>query len=421
MFTAVHPSRKVSATASPRPAAARERVRKSTPVDQLRVRHRMEVVLALRDHAELSRVDLCKLLKRSPTTMTKVIAEMISAGWITESAVQRSATAGRPRTILQLIPQSLPVMAVVVEPDAVHSAVIGLDIAPQEVTSHPMAVAGQDPALILQTLASIFQTANRALRMAGHPVLRAMAIVVPGMTDTRLRRSLLSPPLGWRNLDVADALEPLVGVPVVLHNNTRAMGFAEFRHLRLHADQPLLFVQARFGLGAALVNSATPSHHGHYGVSELGHIPFSINRFADRVASDGNLVSVTKEAYLRAVLDSTPQDGPVVPLLEQRRDAGDKLATRLYAQTLENLAVGLGIAVNLLNPRVIVLGGIYASASPRFLSDLSERLKHHAHAELTQGLQLQCSALGRAGALQGAAMVAYERLLRSADLYQRPH
>lgn len=421
MLTAVHPSRKAPPTGSRRPVAARARARKVSPVDQLRVRHRMEVVLALRDHAELSRVDLCKLLKRSPTTMTKVIAELISAGWIAESAVQRSATAGRPRTILQLIAQSLPVMAVVVEPDAVHSAVIGLDIAPREVTSHPMAVAGQDPAEILHTLAGIFQVANRALRSAGQPGMRSMAIVVPGMTDTRLRRSLLSPPLGWRNLDIADVLEPLVGVPVVIHNNTRAMGFAEFRHLGLHADQPLLFVQARFGLGAALVNSATPSHHGHYGVSELGHIPFSVNRFADRVPSDGNLVSVTNEAYLRAVLGSSPQDGPVVPLLEQRRDAGDKPAARLYAQTLENLAVGLGIAVNLLNPRVIVLGGIYASASPRFLSDLSERLKHHAHAELTQGLQLTCSALGRSGALQGAAMVAYERLLRSPDLYQRPH
>lgn len=402
-------------------SGARHRVRKHTPVEQLRVRHCMEVVLALRDHAGLSRVDLCERIGRSPTTMTKVIAELLSAGWIAETAVQRSASAGRPRTLLQLIPDSVPVLSVVVEPDAVHCAVLGLDIVPQDVSTHAFAVAGQDPQQTLRLLAEIFNARNQACLAAGHPAIRSLAIVLPGMTDTRLRTSLLSPPLGWRNLGIADILEPLIGAPVVVYNNTRAMGFAEFRHLRLHEDQPLLFVQARFGLGAALVNSATPSHHGHYGVSELGHIPLSINRFADRVASDANLVSVTNEAYLRAVLSSTPHDGPVLPLLERRRDAGDRLAVRLYAQTLHNLGVGLGIAVNLLNPRVIVLGGIYALASPRFLADLLVRLRRHAHDELTQGLQLQCSALGRTGALQGAAIVAYERLLRAPATYHAPH
>jgi predicted NBD/HSP70 family sugar kinase len=421
MHTSADTSRRAPNAGVPVSGAPRNRVRKNTPVEQLRVRHCMEVVLALRDHAALSRVDLCKLLKRSPTTMTKVIADLIAAGWIAESAVQRSVTAGRPRTILQLIPEIAPVLAVVVEPDAVHCAVLGLDIVPRDVATHALAVAAQDPAGSLRILANIFNTRNKALLAAGQPAMRSMAIVVPGMTDTRLRKSLLSPPLGWRNLCIADSLEPLVGVPVVVYNNTRAMGFAEFRHLRLHEDQPLLFVQARFGLGAALVNSATPSHHGHYGVSELGHIPFSINRFSDRVAGDSNLVSVTNEAYLRAVLASTQEDGPVLPLLEQRRDAGDKLAAKLYAQTQENLAVGLGIAVNLLNPRVIVLGGIYALASPRFLSDLAVRLGRHAHDALTQDLQLQCSALGRSGALQGAAIVAYERLLRAPETYQCQH
>lgn len=418
MATTSIPPRRAPHAGGRVPSAVRHRVRKHTPVEQLRVRHCMEVVLALRDHAGLSRVDLCERLERSPTTMTKVIAELLSAGWIAETAVQRSASAGRPRTLLQLVPDSVPVLAVVIEPDAVHCAVVGLDIVPHDLTTHPLDVAGADPRATLRTLARIFRSASRRCAADGHPPIRSMAIVLPGMTDTRLRTSLRSPPLGWRDLAIADILEPLIGVPVVVYNNTRAMGFAEFRHLHLHGDQPLLFVQARFGLGAALVNSTTPSHHGHYGVSELGHIPFSINRFAPRVPSDGNLVSVTNEAYLRAVLSSMPQDGPVLPLLEQRRDAGDRLAVRLYAQTVHNLAVGLGIAVNLLNPRVIVLGGIYALASQRLLADLAARLRRHAHAELTQGLQLQCSALGRTGALQGAAIVAYERLLRNPAIYQ---
>lgn len=420
MISSSQPSRHAIPARAGVQAAPRPRARKITPVDQLRVRHCMEVVLALRDHPPLSRVELCKLLKRSPTTMTKVIAQLLLAGWVTESEGQRSQSAGRPRTILCLLPARLQVLAMVVEPAAVHCAVVGLDMQVRHPSSHVLPVAAQDAARSLRELVRIAKAQNRKLLAAGESPLRAVAIVVPGMTDTRLRTSLRAPPLGWKDLDIAGTIEPALDVPVLVHNNTRAMAFAEFRHRQLHEDQPMLFVQARFGLGAAMVNSATPSHHGHYGVSELGHIPLCVNRFSDRVPTDANLVSVTNEAYLRAVLGLSAQAGDVLPLLEQRRDAKDRVAIKLYTQTIENLAMGLGIAVNLLNPRLIVLGGIYAHASARFLHDLHTQLSNHAHAELIQGLQLQCSELRRHCALQGAAIVAFDRLLRDPATYHLP-
>ncbi len=415
-----HASRHATPAYAGVPAEPRPRPRKTTPVDQLRARHCMEVVLALRDHPALSRVDLCRLLKRSPTTMTKVIAQLLGAGRVTESAVQHTQSAGRPRTILRLESASAQVLSIVVEPAAVHCAVVGLDMRVHHPSSHVLPVAAQDATRTLRELIRIVKAQNRLLLAAGESALQSVAIVVPGRTDTRLRTSLRAPLLGWKDLDIAGIMEPVLGIPVLVHNNTRAMAFAEFRHLQLHEDQPMLFVQARFGLGAAMVNSATPSHHGHYGVSELGHIPLYVNHFSDRIPTDANLVSVTNEAYLRAVLGLSAQAGDVLPLLEQRRDANDKLAIKLYAQTIENLAMGLGIAVNLLNPRIIVLGGIYGQASERFVQDLQLQLSHHANEELTQGLQLQCSQLGSDCALQGAAIIAFDRLLRDPATYHRP-
>lgn len=379
----------------------------------------MEALLALRDRPALARGDLCRLLKRSTTTMTKVINDLILEELVVEAEVQRSKEAGRPRTLLQLVPQSLQVLSLVVESDAIHSAVLGLDLQGNQSATRSVPVASQDPSTTLETVADIARHHAQVLSRSGQGRLDCMAIVLPGMTDTRLRTSLLSRVLGWRNQPIADYLEHRTGLPVVVHNNTRAMAFAEFRHLGLHEDQPLLFVQARFGLGASLVNSAIPSRHGHYGVSELGHIPIGINAFSDRIATDNNLVNVTNEPYLRAVLGLTAGEQEVVCALEARRDANDPLAKALYRQTIVNLARGLGIAVNLLNPSVIVLGGIYACASQTFVTDLNEELKQHAQEELTEGLQMQCSQLGRAGAMQGAAIVAFDRLLRDPATYHR--
>jgi predicted NBD/HSP70 family sugar kinase len=379
----------------------------------------MEALLALRDHSALARGDLCRLLKRSTTTMTKVISDLIEDGLVVEAEVQRSREAGRPRTLLQLVPNSLQVAGIVLEPDAIHSAVLGLDLQARQGASLATPVAGQAPAITLEIIGDIVARQNTQLSQAGQAPISCVAIVLPGMTDTRLRTSLRSRVLGWSNQDIANPVEQRTGLPAVVHNNTRAMAFAEFRHLGLHEDQPLLFVQARSGLGASLVNSAIPSRHGHYGVSELGHIPIGSNAFNDRVAADANLMSVTNEPYLRAVLGLAPGEQEVLPVLEERCEAHDQLAKDLYQQTIANLARGLGIAINLLNPSIIVLGGIYAQASQQFVKDLEGELKQHAQEELTQDLHMQRSQLGRSGALQGAAIVAFDRLLRNPATYRR--
>ena len=180
----------------------------------------------------------------------------------------------------------------------------------------------------------------------------------------------------------------------------------------------MLFVQARFGLGAAMVNSASSSRHGHYGASDLGYIPLAANAFAHRVPTDRQLVSVTNEAYLCAVLGIPPASEPVLPLLERRRAEGDATARDLYAQTLDNLAAGLGIAIDILGPRVIVLGGIYGQASQAFADDLKARLHGRAQPELLDAVVVRRTALGRLGGLQGAALIALDRLLAEARVYQ---
>ncbi len=400
------------------PACAAEGLRKHTPVEQLRIRHRGEVVRKLRDHGPQSRVELGARLQRSSTTLSKVIGDLLDIGWVRESGPQHQAEPGRPRTALELVPDACKVLCLLLEPDTVHTAVTGLDARPGPVRSQAGAFRSQDPRDSVEQLAGLVLEAQRLERAAGRRPLRAVSIATPGLTDTRLRTLLRSRQLGWHQIALADALESSTSLPVLVTNNTRAMAFAEFRHLGLDEEQPMLFLQARFGLGAAMVNGASSNRHGHYGASELGYIPLAANAFASRVPTDSHLVSVTNEAYLCAVLDVPPASEPVLPLLERRRGEGDATARELYAQTLDNLALGLGIAIDILGPRVIVLGGIYSQASQAFADDLKARLRGRAQPELLDGLVVRRTALGRLGGLQGAALVALDRLLADARVYQ---
>lgn len=385
--------------------------RRASPVERLRIRHLGEVLRSLRDQGAQSRTELCDALGLSSTTLSKLVAELLAGGWVTEGEVRRQRDVGRPHTALALAPQACRLASVVIEPDALHVGVAGLDARLGPVDSTRERFTQQPVEASVDRIARAIHEAQRAERAAGRRPLRAVSVALPGLTDTRLRTLLRSDQIGWHDLALADALESRTGLPVQVHNNTRAMAFAEFRHLGLDEEQPMLFVQARFGLGAAMVNSARASRHGHFGASDLGHLPLGTNAFASRVPSDGRLVSVTNEAYLCAVLELQAGAEPVLPTLEARRAAGDPLAKQLYAQTLDNLATGLGIAVDILCPRTIVLGGLYALASENFADDLKARLAGRAQAELLRGLSVRRSALGLQGALQGAALVGLDHLL----------
>jgi len=402
----------------PRARAASRRAEsgpgKTTPVELLRVRHRMQALICLRDKGPLSRVELCWQLGQSTTTMTKVVGELLALGWVTEGGPRPSRDVGRPRTTLLLAPGASNILVLSVEPDRIGSARVGLDLVPQDTVSRDFAGgigAGADAVARIVSVAAS-ETARHAAR--GRRI-DGIAIVAPGMTDTDLRVSRYAQQLGWRHLDIAGPVEARTGLPAILCNNTRCMALAEFRQLRLASGTPMLFVQARYGLGAALVDSVAPGAAAHLGASELGQIPLGVNGFADRVPADRQLMSVLKEAYLRAVLrdDDT---APVVRRLEAARTTPD--GARLYAQTVDNLAAAIGVAVNLLNPSVVVVGGIYAEGSDAFLADLRGRLDAHAEPELLAGMRVQRTVRGAAGAFEGGALLAFDRLLRRPATYQ---
>jgi predicted NBD/HSP70 family sugar kinase len=245
-----------------------------------------------------------------------------------------------------------------------------------------------------------------------------VVLVMPGMTDTKLRHIRVSYQLGWRDLPLADHIEAMIGIPVIAHNNTRAMAFAEFRHKHLDADQPMLFVQAKYGVGASMLNGITPSPHGHYGVSELGHLRMGENRFADHVTTDGTLVGVLREPYLRDVLGCRDMQVQIVAEMERRANAKDPVAVGLFDQSVANLALCLAVAINLQNPSIVVLGGIYAGLSDATLDRLLVEIARNVPDELMQPVRLSRTALGPAGAIQGAAIVGFDRLLRQPDTYR---
>lgn len=385
---------------------------KRTPVEQIRVEHRLKVIRALRDHGPQSRVELCESLSLAPTTMTKLVADLLQEGLIDESGVQtQSGGVGRPRLELRLVPESRHIVSVAIAPEGLDWAMVKLDLSVARQGRVEFPVASRPPQDTLDAVVALVSDLAGMPRGKHNAGPSGVAIAVPGFVDDQMRVSLRAPHIGWSHVAIADHLEAQLKLPVVVHNNARAMALAELQHLRADGVPPLLYVQAKHGMGAAIIDSPASVLQRHYVLSELGNIPVQRHASAADGPDDLRLGAVVNEQYLQSVLGLKVGAADVVPELERRALAGDEAAARLYAQTVHYLAIGLGIAIDLLNPKTIVLGGIYALASDRFLDDLLADIKRLALGEFTQQIRLLRSSLVGQGALIGAAMVGMERFL----------
>lgn len=378
---------------------ARER---RTSVEQVRVDHRAEVIRALRGQGSMSRVDLADRLQVSSSTVTKLVAELLAAGYVTETGSLAQNGLGRPRQGLQLAGDALKVLSVLVQPEDLSWAVIGLDLRIHAQGRHEFPVAQEPADRSLQEIAKLYAGLTRTRGRAKGETVHAITLAVPGFIDEQMRTSVRAPHIHWQQVAAADALEARTRVPVAVYSNVRAMALAEFEHLRLPEGEPLLFVQTRSGIGAALVSStATPP--GQHVITEIGNIPVYPEQGRGRL-EPARLHAVVNEAYLRDHLDFHDRGTEVMVELQKRLDAGDTGARRLHAQTVHYLATGLGIAIDLLNPKRVVLGGVFAHASDAFYADLIAAVKASAVGDLTRGLSCERSALVGIGAQIGAQM-----------------
>ncbi len=87
-------------------------------------------------------------------------------------------------------------------------------------------------------------------------------------------------------------------------------------------------------------------------------------------------------------------------------------ARKAFAQAGQFLGIGLGIAMNLLNPDKILLGGAVMSAGKLLLSPALEEVKRRSYKASYKCCTIEKASLGNKAGFLGAALWAKEQTAR---------
>ncbi|MFI9151400.1 ROK family protein [Streptomyces sp. NPDC053367] len=361
----------------------------------MRRRNLARVMHAVRAEGPLSRAAVASRIGLTRAAVSTLVDELIRTGLLEELGPERPGRVGRPGSALAVSGQGPAGIGAEIGVD--HLAVCAVDLrgvvrarAVRHGTNRgraPEPVVAELTELIRQVVA---EADGSGLWPAG------LAVAVPGLVSRDGRTVVRAPNLEWHDVDLG-ALLP-AEYPLTVDNEANFGGLAE---LWLGEDTPhdFLHVSAEIGIGSAVVVDGQLLRGTRGFAGELGHVPVRPDGPECGCGGRGCLEQYAgEEAVLRAAGLEPGEDR--VGMLAGRAAAGDTDVRRALHDAGEALGIALTGAVNLLDPRGVVLGGALAGLAPWLLPSLEAEL---ARRTAGPACPVSVSRLGPEGPLLGAA------------------
>jgi predicted NBD/HSP70 family sugar kinase len=376
-------------------------------------RHNLGTLLGhVHESGPLSRTELAGRMGLNRSTIAGLVAQLAELGLVDESVPDGAAGtrpgAGRPSLVVGPRRDGAHVLAVDIGVGRVVVAVVGLG---GEVISRRYRRLGssRSPVAVARVIRRLVESA--LAEVPGRVV--GLGVAVPGVVRHADGLVRFAPNLGWVDAPLgtllSGALDCLLGAVRVQIANDADLGVLA-EHLRGVAVgyDDVVFIAGEVGVGGGCIVGGRPLVGSGGYAGELGHLPLVPEGRACRCGARGCWeTEIGGPAIARALgVDDTGTDELVVAV-RAAREAGSR--------ALDGVAryVGRGLAgvVNLLNPQLVVLGGVLGEVFTATSDVVHETLAAGALTAPAEQVRLVRPALGADAVLVGAAELAWEGLL----------
>lgn len=363
------------------------------------------LLLSLLRHQPVSRVRLARLTGLSTTTITNLTADLMEQGVLAEVGTDMEAAsegAGRPPQALALVAESryaigvhIGVRTMRIALGDLHAGIIDRLVLPH--------VAGEDVDHALDRMAGGITRLLDHYPQFVHRVV-GVGVGASGLVESATGINRLAPNLGWIQVPLRDELQKRLGLPVQVDNNVRCMALAESLYGQGRHAKALAFVYGRVGVGAGLVVDSQVYRGAGHGAGEIGHWTlFPLSGDLCRCGNRGCLETVVSEPVMvnlaRQLAPDVIEDAesagrdPLDALFNAARQGHEDLVAMLQERAFY-LGIALANLIDVLNPQMILLGGLFESGFDLFYPTLAETVAQRAFGGLGEEVEMLPATFG---------------------------
>jgi predicted NBD/HSP70 family sugar kinase len=370
------------------------------------------VLRALHLAGPLSRSDLVGHTGLTRSAIRSLVGELVVSGLVAEEQPAPTGAPGRPSSLVRVVRDGATVLAFAVTVDRVAAALVGLGgsvVATREVDRRrEAATVDATVAALVELAAPLREEAGAADRLAG------VGVAVAGLVRRADGLVRMAPNLGWADVPLGEILGRALGTdaPVHVANEADLGALAELRRGAATGVDDLAFVFGEVGVGGGVIVDGRPlTGAAGYG-GEVGHMPVRSDGRPCRCGSTGCWETEVGEEALLALAGYPPDGGrAAVEALIGAAGAGDPRALEALEEVGRWLGVGIAGLVNLFDPDLVVLGGLFARIHPYVGRQVEAQLELRALPAPRALARVVPSSLGIDAPLIGAAELAFEPLL----------
>ena len=223
----------------------------------------------------------------------------------------------------------------------------------------------------------------------------AIGISCGGPLDSR-KGVVMSPPNlpGWDNIPITAIIEKETGIKCGLQNDANACALAEWKFGAGRGTQNMVFLTFGTGLGAGIIANGqiytgandNAGEAGHIRLAEFGPVGYGKAGSFEGFASGSGIAQLARmrlsEVYQMGGkvvwCDYGQIDAITAKDVTEAAAAGDPLALEIVQLSARYLGIGLSVLIDILNPELIVIGGVFARREGLFRPQMEETIRREA-------------------------------------------
>lgn len=258
------------------------------------------------------------------------------------------------------------------------------------------------PELARQSIAEGLQelVAEWVAKTTADQPLDGVVVGVPATVDAACRRVLQAPNVdGLSGLDLADLLEAVAGVTVVVEKDVNLLILSDIHDLGIDPAASVAGVYFGTGIGNALYLGGRVWHGANGVAGELGHVPQFGRTETCGCGNPGCLECFGGGHHLAAIMKSHFPQTPIGKAFVYHGGAPQ------VEEVLDAMAIAVATEANVLDPAEVIIGGGLPAMEGFDREAFAERVRTHLRKPYpAQTLSMRYSRQGQLSGLVGGAL-----------------
>ena len=366
--------------------------------------NRSIILKTIRHYGPISRSEIAKRNKISPTTVTAAVRELLQEGLVREDSVGTSS-GGRKPILIRFSPESGFIIGVAITNSSIEIAEMNLEAKVCKQKIFPVRNLRGELVInyLLKSIGRFLEEYSDLKKCIG------ISIISPGIIDVDKGIIYENTKLKLKDIPLKEMVEKKFKLKTWLENDANAIALAEKQFGDYKKYKNLVYVTIGDGVGAGIVINGSIFRGSSGGTGEVGHASIDRNGIYCDCGNRGclenyvswpviyskTLSSVSQGKHTMMVKIAKGDINRITPsIFRAALKKDDQLAKEITKEVAGYLATGIVNLVNLLNPNIIILGGKVAYDNHFLLSRVKKLVFKQALAILTDKLEICPTSLG---------------------------